>query len=230
MEEFFDPELGKIVIIRNSRARRLIARRKADFIQLTVPSIYSLTKIKTLLDEIRPKLITLKPKPVFLLDEDTRLQSITFQIKIERGNLQNYYSSLKNGILHIICPSTTIFTEEDTQIKIRSIIEKTLRFEAKHYLPQRINDLANEWGFKYTEVKINKSRTRWGSCSSRKSINLSLYCMFLPTHLADFVILHELCHTVEMNHGERFWKLLDSVTNNCAKQLTRELKEVTVEW
>ncbi len=79
-------------------------------------------------------------------------------------------------------------------------------------------------------MKINKSRTRWGSCSSKKVINLSYYCLFLPEHLIDFVILHELSHTIKMNHGEGFWKLLDSVSGGKAKELTQELKSFKTEW
>jgi predicted metal-dependent hydrolase len=58
--------------------------------------------------------------------------------------------------------------------------------------------------FHYTGVTVRNTQSRWGSCSAQKHINLSLSLMLLPEHLIDYVLLHELCHTVEMNHGERF--------------------------
>jgi len=101
-----------------------------------------------------------------------------------------------------------------------------LRKEACDYLPVRLNQLAVQFGFTYHRVRISQSRGRWGSCSSKKNINLSLYLMTLPLHLIDYVILHELCHTKEMNHGPSFWALLDEVTGGKARSLRAELRSI----
>ena len=99
-----------------------------------------------------------------------------------------------------------------------------LRLEALKHLPDRLHTLASLYNFTYSSVKISKGKSRWGSCSSKKNINLSLFLMKLPLHLIDYVILHELCHTIEMNHGPQFWELLDGVCNGKAKALRKELK------
>lgn len=104
------------------------------------------------------------------------------------------------------------------------MLEKALRHEAKRLLPERITLLARQHGFMLTGVKINNSKTHWGSCTMKKSINLSQSLMLLPWHLVNYVLLHELCHTIEMNHSERFWKLMDKVTDNQAIRLRNELK------
>jgi len=100
-----------------------------------------------------------------------------------------------------------------------------LRKEAKRLLYNRTKQLAAKHGFTFTDVKIQSSKSRWGSCSREKSINLSLYLMLLPVHLIDYVILHELCHTKEMNHGDKFWAWMDKVTENKAYELRQELKK-----
>ena len=84
--------------------------------------------------------------------------------------------------------------------------------------------LALQHGFHYNGVTIKDMSSRWGSCSNRKHINLSLLLMTLPWHLIDYVLLHELCHTVELNHSDRFWALMDRVTDGKALQLRQALK------
>lgn len=98
-----------------------------------------------------------------------------------------------------------------------------LRREAKQYLPRRIAELAYMFDFHYTDLKIQSSRTRWGSCSGTNSINLSLFLMRVPEHLIDYVILHELCHTVHHDHSPQFWALMDKVTQGKAKEMRKEL-------
>jgi len=71
-----------------------------------------------------------------------------------------------------------------------------LRKEAKDYLPQRTELLAAAHGFKYSGVTVKNISSRWGSCSSTNHINLNIHLVRLPEHLSDYVILHELTHTV----------------------------------
>lgn len=159
-----------------------------------------------------------------LLDERSELQATTFRLHIFRTERSNFYMRLEDGVLHIACPNETRFEEEEVQSLLKSMLEKALRHEAKRLLPERITLLARQHGFMLTGVKINNSKTNWGSCTMKKSINLSQSLMLLPWHLVDYVLLHELCHTIEMNHSERFWKLMDKVTNNQAIRLRSELK------
>jgi predicted metal-dependent hydrolase len=106
----------------------------------------------------------------------------------------------------------------------RSLAEKALRKEAADYLPGRTARLAGEHGFSYRRVSLRASRTRWGSCSAVNNINLSIFLMRLPAHLIDYVILHELAHTVHKNHGPLFWQLLEQLTGG-ARALAREIKK-----
>ena len=98
-----------------------------------------------------------------------------------------------------------------------------LRKAAKQYLPIRLAELAQQFGFHYSGLKIQSSRTRWGSCSGTNNINLSLFLMRVPEELIDYVILHELCHTVHHDHSPRFWALMDKVTQGRAKEMRKQL-------
>ncbi|MDR1021991.1 MAG: M48 family metallopeptidase [Prevotellaceae bacterium] len=101
------------------------------------------------------------------------------------------------------------FSEED--------IER-FRRQANQFLPARIAALAVRHGFSYSKVSIKNIHSRWGSCSVQNNLNFSIYLMHLPDDLVDYVILHELCHTVHKNHGPKFWALLDAVTGGKARQ------------
>ncbi|MBR4844008.1 MAG: DUF45 domain-containing protein [Alistipes sp.] len=101
---------------------------------------------------------------------------------------------------------------------------KELLKSARNYLPITLARLAEEHGFHYTSLRLTSARTRWGSCSGKNGISLSIFIMQLPPHLREFIILHELCHTRHHNHSAEFHTLLDSHVAGKEKALNRELK------
>lgn len=106
------------------------------------------------------------------------------------------------------------FANSANQRKIRHLIAYFLKIEAQQILPARLQALADTYGFAFAHVRINSAQTRWGSCSAKRVINLSYNLMLLPDALIDFVLVHELCHTREMNHGARFKQLMTGIFAN----------------
>ena len=98
-----------------------------------------------------------------------------------------------------------------------------LRAQAKASLPQRLAQLAAQHGFSYNKVFIKNNVSNWGSCSSRKNINLNLRLVTLPAELQDYVMLHELCHLRHLNHGPEFHALLEHVCPG-HRELARQMK------
>lgn len=82
---------------------------------------------------------------------------------------------------------------------------------ARDTLISRTQLLADRMGVKITAVKVNSARTRWGSCSAKRSINLSWKLIAAERRLIDYVIVHELCHTIHMNHSDAFWSAVEAV-------------------
>lgn len=221
-----DNELGEITLRKNIRSKRYSIRIKEGKIVATIPRYGTEEKMFTFINEQRRKLVMMlqkSPKRT-LLDEDTDLQTLTFRLHIFRTSRTNFYTTLKDGILHIACPENTDFSNDSIQQQLKFILQESLRKEATHFIPTRLEELARLYQFSFDKVTIRNSKTRWGSCTSKKNISISLSLMHLPSHLVDYVLLHELCHTVEMNHGERFWLLMDKVTNGRAKAYRRELR------
>ncbi|MFI3282298.1 MAG: M48 family metallopeptidase, partial [Rikenellaceae bacterium] len=112
-------------------------------------------------------------------------------------------------------PATTFDVEE-------------LRRKAIEYIPKRVEEISAATGLKYNRLIIRPTQTKWGSCSSQKNISLSLYLMSLPKHLIDFVIVHELCHTVHFNHSAEFHALVNRVVGGKEKLLNKELKGYSI--
>lgn len=223
---FLHEELGEVEFIPNRRAKRIIIRYRNNRFELTHPKFLSAKEIIATLNGMRDKLLQLKENSHFkVYNPQSILNTYSFSLNIKKSDYTDFYVTLKDEILNIICPKNIDYTDIHIQAKIKNYIEKALYLEAKRLLPNRLAELAKEYNFEYKSIKISKSKGRWGSCSSSKNINLSYYCMLLPSHLVDFIILHELCHTVEMNHSERFWRLLDTVSNNKAKEFTNEIKK-----
>ena len=99
--------------------------------------------------------------------------------------------------------------------KVEKIVQQFLleiyTMECRRYLPQRIRNYAEKFGFRYGRVTFRNNISNWGSCSFDNNISLNIKLMKLPDEIIDYVILHELCHTVEKNHSAAFWKLVGKV-------------------
>ncbi|GHT20441.1 zinc protease [Bacteroidia bacterium] len=141
------------------------------------------------------------------------------------GSYATAESFFKKNRTYVLNAREKINARKKAQIQNDNLMNNNeLSSIAKVSLPPRLADLARAHGFTFVSVKTRKSKTRWGSCSSKKAINLSYYLLLLPPHLIDYVMLHELCHTVHMNHSPAFWALLDQHSGGNAKAFRKELK------
>ncbi len=99
----------------------------------------------------------------------------------------------------------------DDKAKVRAALKRWLARRARTTLVDRLNELSTQYRLPYERATIRFQRSRWGSCSSTGTISLNARLMFLRPELVRCVLAHELCHTAHLNHGPRFWSLLDEL-------------------
>lgn len=167
----------------------------------------------------------------------------TIAVEIHRGNKRIYLrcsgnglkltlpskSSLETGLrfidgnMPLIMKMKERYEQKNANFQTDPARIVSLRKQAENEFPERLRELADKYGFSYKKCTIRNSRTRWGSCSMNGNINLSLYLASLPAHLQEYVMLHELCHTRQMNHSSEFWAEVEKYLPNY-KSLRKELK------
>ena len=103
---------------------------------------------------------------------------------------------------HLPNTAVTPFTQEE----LRQLAEA-----AKQDLPQRVQYFAPIMGVTYGRITIRSQRSRWGSCSSKGNLNFNCLLMLCPEEVRNYVVVHELCHRIEMNHSPKFWAQVERV-------------------
>lgn len=88
---------------------------------------------------------------------------------------------------------------------------RILKIQAEEVFPERVRFYAGKMGISYGRITIRRQKTRWGSCSQSGNLNFNCLLMLAPPGVIDYVVVHELCHRIEMNHSSRFWKLVEEV-------------------
>jgi predicted metal-dependent hydrolase len=226
--------IGTVSFVKSKRARNVcISIRPLKGVKVTVPNYVSFSEAERVVAQKKDWVIKhlLKVREIekghTKFTEDETYGTRFHKLVLNKNGKPNISVRVQNGKIIVSYPFHMNIETEALQSAIRKGIERALKNEAVEYLPQRVKKLAGKFGLTFQNVALKNVRTRWGSCSRRKNINLNIHLMRLPDHLIDYVILHELAHTVELNHSKNFWNLLDSFVGN-AKMFDKELKNYRV--
>ena len=230
--------IGNVIFIKKRKVKNINIRLCADGrVKVTLPAFSTWSQaIKVVRSKIpwilkqRETLIKRARKQQIIINKNTvfpylkhKIELIPYESTGGGGQIKIY-----NGILKILYPGGINIENKHIQDLIRKGITEAMRIEAKKFLPQRVEELAGKYGFSYRKVFVKNAKTLWGSCSSKNNINLNLSLIRLPEKLQDYIIIHELAHTVHRNHGPQFWGLLDKYFGD-ARSMAKELKSYKID-
>jgi len=205
-----DDEFGKITIRRSARSSQIRVRVGPDGnLRASLPLYAPIFLVKRLLKASRNELRT-------IIEQSHSTESYVSGMLIGKSHTliirpspDSSYKIWRYG-QHVIAslPSGRSLNEPAIKNELREVVIAALRVEAKSYLPKRLAYLANKYGYSYERVRFSHASGRWGSCSTTGTISLNIALMKLPFELIDYVIIHELTHTVHMDHSREFWALV----------------------
>jgi len=99
--------------------------------------------------------------------------------------------------------------KESKNMVVKRLLSRTLSAHYINFIIEHVSAINDKtFGFRYNSVRLKYMTSRWGSCSSKRNINLSLRILMLPDRVRDYIIVHELAHLSEMNHSPKFWQLV----------------------
>jgi len=223
-----DEEFGRITLRRSARASHVRIRVAPDgrlraSLPLYAPTFLVKRLVKTSREQLRAMLAEQNSDAPF----EHGMQIGKSHTLIIRPVAATKPSVTRHG-QQIIASLPEGSTPDDPAAarSIRDVVIEALRIEAKSYLPKRLAYLAKQGGYSYDKVRFSHASGRWGSCSSSGTISLNIALMKLPFELIDYVLVHELSHTVHMNHSSEFWETVEQGDPHY-KTHRREMKKET---
>ena len=221
-----DKEFGEIKIRKNKLARSVKLSVGVDgSLRASIPYYSPEFAVRRLVNgsrnEIRKMLAIHNAKNSY---QDGDLIGKTHMLFLRKFSGEEIKISNEGNQILVQIPQELAFENPLVQSEIRKTVSKILRKQAKAYLPRRIDFLAEKYGFSFEKLRFSHTGTRWGSCSSSGTISLNIALMNLPHHLIDYVIIHELCHTRQMNHSFKFWQEVEKYCPDY-KKYVQEIKQ-----
>lgn len=203
-----DEEFGKITIRRSARASQVRLRVAPDgtlraSLPLYAPTFLVKRLLKSSRQELRDLLSQAQPETIY---EHGMQIGKSHTLIVEPAS--SFAVSRRGQQIIVRLPESMSLSSPSVSRAVRDAVIAALRIEAKSYLPKRLAFLAEKHGYRYQKARFSHASGRWGSCSSQGTISLNIALMKLPFELIDYVIIHELAHTREMNHSKQFWQLV----------------------
>ncbi len=230
MKVYYFKTIGDVEFEKTKRSTNIrITIKPHQGVKVTFPYHVSLTNAFRFVEEksdwIRKNLERIKtyePKNTLFLP-GIEFKTNEHQLVFIKQPSEEFKIRVGNGLIKVMYSNEQQLVSDTKQQLIRKAINHALKIEAGKILPARVDYLAKKHGLGYSEIRLKNLKSRWGSCSSRNNINLNIHLVRLPCYLMDYVILHELAHTIYKNHGKQFWFFLDKLSGN-AKELAREMR------
>lgn len=207
-----DDEFGIIVCRRSPQSRFVRIRVTEDgVIRASLPKRAPLYMVRELLDgsrdEIRQLVMTQRSKRIRY--SDGMAIGHSHRLNIGHADIGNPRKKIQHQEIAVTLPRDWLVDDHRAQSFISTQVRAALRREAMAYLPRRLRYLADQHGFSYERERFGNQSGRWGSCSTSGTISLNVALMNLPHALIDYVLVHELAHTRQMNHSRDFWDIVE---------------------
>jgi predicted metal-dependent hydrolase len=160
------------------------------------------------------------PGPVWQMPEEITLPALdlTWRVLTRRYDIRWVAMRETRGKILVAQGAT------DDAAACQIALKRWLTRKAEDHLLPWLKRVSHQTGLSYAAASIRQQETRWGSCSSRRSICLNARLLFLPSNLVTYVFVHELCHTKHLNHSPRFWGLVEFYLPDYRK-LDRQLRD-----
>lgn len=212
MPTITDEEFGTITLRRSAKASHVRIRVAPDGrLRASLPLYAPMFLVKRLLKNSRTELRAMLAEQHNVVEFEHGMTIGKSHSLIVRPSTAKTASAKRHGQQIIVSLPTNVTLHTPAVARtVRDVVIEALRIEAKSYLPKRLAFLADKYGFSYSKVRFSHASGRWGSCSSNGTISLNIALMKLPFELIDYVLIHELSHTIQMNHSENFWKLVET--------------------
>ena len=214
-------EIGDIVISKRKGQRAIRVTINSNRVKVTQPSWLPFSAGEKFIAE-RLDWIKEHVKPLDVLLEGSPF-GLMHTLHFQRADRSSIGSKLYTDQFIVLLPKDRYPEDLDVQSYIQKKLTTKLRSDAESYLPGRVSELANMFGFSYKSVQVKLLKRRWGSCNSKKELVFNLNLMSLDALHIDYVILHELTHTLYMNHGAEFWVHMESVMPN-SKRIAKAVR------
>lgn len=223
MELYFQPVGATLHFTVHPASKRISARWKAGKVHVSVPAGSTTDRVIPIIESMAGKIVGKKPTLTYRDRQEIKLDGLSARIVCHSHPGNKIIMQATGADVTIYVGSNLDVTDTGVTVKISGMLCAAARRLAPTVLIPRGRRLAETVGTSPSAWKISGGHRILGRCSSDGSIALSYINMFLPQHLRDYIIYHELAHLSEMNHGPRFHKICDTYCNGHEREYIREL-------
>lgn len=216
--------LGRVMVNVRHNSHHISARWKQGVVSVNIPQGTPLSLLQKVLDDFTPRLLSTRPEVSYYEGQHFCFPYVDVTIRRQHFIPEKIICTPSLPTLAVEVGANWDFDLETTSRAISDMLCKAARRVAADALLPRARYLATKVGRAPIGWTISSGHRVLGRCSNRGIIALSYILVFLPQHLSDYVILHELAHLSEMNHSENFHALLNFYLDGKESQLVSELR------